>query len=661
MLLANGKSVPNLAPQALAELVPQMAASFYYPDSMGLELERQYALYGEIYKCQPWVRTVVDKRAMAVARLPINVWDINGDTRKIDYRSKYAALIANPCEFLDNFAFWTWVQSTIDIYGETYLAMVKDENNFPTSFMPMHPSRVAIKRDPKTNEYLYTFQAGSGLGGELVSFPQSDVVPFRLFNPNKLERGLSRLESLKSTIFAEDSSRNATAAMWGNSGRPNIVLSSEKALGDAGRSRLTNAFKQAHAGSSNAGKALVLEDGVTASAFQLTAVEMQFIESRHLNREEVCSVMDIAPPIVHILDKATFCLPADAQVSTEQGPKDIIDVKPGDRVWSFNGESLELAPVSWSGQTGELPLFTVRTASRTLRATGNHPVLVAVADGYRYVPVEGLRVGDVLVSAHGVGDGMGMESTSVIEISESREPVRVYDLTVPGNHSFVADGLVVHNSNISAQMRAFYRDTMSPPLEFIQSVMDKYVGSYWSRKNEMKFAVDDVIRGDWETRTQSGQAAVNSGGMTPNEYRDLMGLNRSSDPRADELFANSAMQPLGAPAEQIRLQGEVDGATPDGVAASPLSTPVASADGVKPPTSVPALPRAAVASRPSGGAVGAPPGPASPLKHLRAVKGALGRNQSVTDVAVRLYEAYPDEWQDILAAVEVAIRERVAR
>ena len=204
MLLANGKSVPNLAPQALAELVPQMAASFYYPDSMGLELERQYALYGEIYKCQPWVRTVVDKRAMAVARLPINVWDINGDTRKIDYRSKYAALIANPCEFLDNFAFWTWVQSTIDIYGETYLAMVKDENNFPTSFMPMHPSRVAIKRDPKTNEYLYTFQAGSGLGGELVSFPQSDVVPFRLFNPNKLERGLSRLESLKSTIFAED-------------------------------------------------------------------------------------------------------------------------------------------------------------------------------------------------------------------------------------------------------------------------------------------------------------------------------------------------------------------------------------------------------------------------------------------------------------------------
>jgi len=416
---------------------------------------------------------------------------------------------------MDNFSFWAWVQTTIDIYGETYLAMVKDDNDLPVSFMPLHPSRVALRRDPAKGEYTYTFQAGSGLGAELVSFPQSDVVPFRLFNPNKLERGLSRMESLKSTIFAEDSSRNATAAMWGNSGRPNIVLTSEKSLGQAGRERLSNAFKQNHAGSSNAGKALVLEDGVTAASFQLTAIEMQFIESRHLNREEVCGVYDTAPPIVHILDKATF-------------------------------------------------------------------------------------------------------------------------------------------SNISAQMRAFYRDTMAPPIELIQSVMDKYVGSYWSRKNQMKFAVDDVIRGDWETRTQSGQAAVNSGGMTPNEYRQLMGLNRSDDPKADELYANSAMQALGTPPS---------GAAPgeDQPAAKPASTPVASLDNSK-PNSVPALPAPNPASKPASAPQGgSPAGPKSPLKHIRTIKGELGRNKDIQQVALRLYEEYPDEWEDILHAVDVAVREQNER
>jgi len=521
MLLANGHTVPLLAPQSLAEIAPNLTTSFYYPDSLGLQLEREFALFGEIYAKQPWVRTVIDKRAAAIARLPVDVWDIDGDTRSRDTRSRYAALIANPCEYLDNYSFYGWIQTTIDIYGETYLAMVKDDNGMPVSFMPMHPSRVAVIRDPKTNRYSYTFQAGSGVAAELVRFPQEDVVPFRLFNPKRVERGLSRMESLRSTIFAEDSSRNATAAMWSNAGRPNIVLTSDKALGQAGRERLAGAFKQAHGGSSNAGKALVLEDGVTAAAFQLTAIEMQFIESRHLNREEVCGVYDTAPPIVHILDKATF-------------------------------------------------------------------------------------------------------------------------------------------SNISAQMRAFYRDTMAPPIELIQSVMDKYVGSYWARKNKMRFAVDDVIRGDWETRSQSGQAAVNSGGMTPNEYRELMGLNRSSDPKADGLYANSAMQPLGSPV------GGDNSDSSDAKPALPAATPVAAMNNGR-PSSVPRLkpkPSGLMGQPAKPISASAPPGPRKPSdqpKHLRRVKGELGRDKDIKHVAERLFAEYPDDWQDILRAVEIAVRDQHER
>jgi hypothetical protein len=38
----------------------------------------------------------------------------------------------------------------------------------------------------------------------------------------------------------------------------------------------------------------------------LTAEEAQYIETRRLNREEVCAVYDVPPPVVHILDRATF-------------------------------------------------------------------------------------------------------------------------------------------------------------------------------------------------------------------------------------------------------------------------------------------------------------------------------------------------------------------
>lgn len=518
----------QIAPQSLAELSPIIAESYYYPDSMGMDLEYRYALYGQIYTNQPWIMSVINKRAEAVARLPVNIWDVKGNTRSLDTRSQYAQLIADPCPKMDPFSFWGWIQRTIDIYGETYLAIDRDKSGAPAALWPMHPSRVAIKRNPKGGEYTYYFQAGSGVGTELVSFPESDVVPFKLFNPDKLERGLSKMEALRSTIFAEDSSRTATSAMWKNAGRPNIVLETGNRLGDAGRKRLKLAFDGAHAGSGNTGKTLVLEDGVTAKPLQISAVDMQYIEARQLNREEVCGVYDVAPPMVHILDRATF-------------------------------------------------------------------------------------------------------------------------------------------SNISAQMRAFYRDTMAPVIESLQSVMNKYVGAHWDRQNTLEFAVDDVIRGDFEIRMEAAHKAISTGVMTPNEARDLVGLNRYSDPKADELYANSAIQRLGEPAEQIKMQGLLSGTTPDGQslqAAPPV--PVASLEGSK-PTSVPA-PTPKPAAAPAGG--GPLPGNSNastrsaPVKYLREIKAQAGRgktDEEIMEFAFKLYSEHSNELDDILAAVQIAIRERSRR
>jgi HK97 family phage portal protein len=522
MLTIKGGSIP-LAPQALAELTPIIPQGYYYPDHLGMELEYRYALYGEIYMHSPWVHAVINKRAEAVARLPINVWDIKNNSRELDTRSAYARLMADPCEYLDAFTFWSWVQRTIDIYGETYLSIQRDGNGSPLYLMPMHPSRIAIRRNPDDGVYTYYFMAGHGINTELVSFKEEDVVPFKLFNPNKLERGMSKMEALRSTIFAEDSSRNATSSMWRNAGRPNIVLETENRLGTAGRKRLKLAFDQAHAGSSNAGQTLVLEDGVTAKAMQVSAIDMQYIESRQLNREEVCGVYDVAPPMVHILDRATF-------------------------------------------------------------------------------------------------------------------------------------------SNISAQMRAFYRDTMAPVLEFIQSVMDKYVGSYWLRPNIMRFAVDEVIRGDFEVRMEAAHKALTTGVMTPNEARELVGLNRYNDEKADKLYANSAIQELGEPGEIIRMNTQASGVTPDGIKLDPATTPIPSAsqDGDKPnpPHSVPT---SAATHRPSNSPTGPTPNnsdPSSRPKHLRALKGALGRGKDLEEFALYLAEKHPDELEDILEAVHAAIAEK---
>jgi hypothetical protein len=128
-------------------------------------------------------------------------------------------------------------------------------------------------------------------------------VPFRSYNPHNTMRGLSALEPLRQTLMNEDAARRATAAWWDNMGRPSFVLSTPKRLGPKGRANLKEGYRSSIGGTENAGGILLLEDEVTATQMQLDAEEMQYIETRKLNRGEVCTVYDINPDDIQIIDQ----------------------------------------------------------------------------------------------------------------------------------------------------------------------------------------------------------------------------------------------------------------------------------------------------------------------------------------------------------------------
>lgn len=106
-------------------------------------------------------------------------------------------------------------------------------------------------------------------------------------------------------------------------------------------------------------------------------------------------------------------------------------------------------------------------------------------------------------------------------------------------------------SNVTEQMRGFYRDTMAPVLEGLQSVLNHYLAAQFDGLNIVRFDVADVIRGDYEHRVDAATKGVINAIMTPNEARELLGLNRFGDPKADELFVNMAVQKLGTPPPKV--------------------------------------------------------------------------------------------------------------
>lgn len=318
MILTNGMSQP-IAPQAFAETAP-LFFDGYFTGSQGIQLETRFATYAQLYLTQPWIAAVVDKIAASAARLGVNVWDTSPPTGNIlQLDTPFARLMANPGVTLDPFAFWMWLASTIEVYGEAFLLKVKDgdrgtrpsqingknvdlstTSGKTVGFVPMHPAMTQTFRD-QYGDVAYWFM---GQPNELMS--QDMVVPFLRYNPNMTQRGVSRMEPLRSTLMNEDSARRSQQAMFKNMGRPGGFLSVKGKLDPDAKRRLREQWNQLYAGSENVGSTAVLENETVFQMMQLNSEEMQYIESRKLNREEVCGVYDMPPPMLQILDKATF-------------------------------------------------------------------------------------------------------------------------------------------------------------------------------------------------------------------------------------------------------------------------------------------------------------------------------------------------------------------
>lgn len=305
MLISDGALTPMPA-VGFADSSPMYSNPYYYPTA-GIGLADAFATYAAVYRSQVWVSTLVNKLAYGTARLPLKVYSRSRDGARSEARdTPFGKLLRNPNTRHDSFFFWLWTASTFEVYGEAMWVKIRPRAGAaPTQLWPLHPSNVVTRRDPETGQLVYEYFVGAA-NAPLMQWPEGDVVHFKSYNPDNQIRGMSRLEPLRQTILNEDASRKASQAFWSNGGRPSMALTHPSLLSPEAADRLKASWDSKHSGMSNWGKTAILEEGMTPHVFPLNAEEMQYIESRKINREEACGIYDVPPPVVHILDRATF-------------------------------------------------------------------------------------------------------------------------------------------------------------------------------------------------------------------------------------------------------------------------------------------------------------------------------------------------------------------
>jgi HK97 family phage portal protein len=139
------------------------------------------------------------------------------------------------------------------------------------------------------------------------------------------------------------------------------------------------------------------------------------------------------------------------------------------------------------------------------------------------------------------GRGFTSETTqlsAIVAVTRSTVHEPVYDLEVAVTHSFIADGVVVHNSNIREQHKELYADCLGPWTVMVEEELDRQLLPECDDTDNIynEFNIAEKLKGSFEEQALALRTLVGRPVMTANEGRARLNLpSIKDDPTADQL------------------------------------------------------------------------------------------------------------------------------
>lgn len=254
--------------------------------------------YEAMYRTQPWVYAVVNKLAYGGARLPLKafMYEGDGDARVRARGTDLERLLKKPRPGVSSFEFKLDIWMSLLLHGHCLKLKVRESAGAPPYELWDVPWRLVQTIEDERGIIGYTITVGN----DTIALAPSDVIHFELAG------GVSPLEPLRRTLALEDAALTYQGNNFLNGVTPRGAFVSDQQISKDAAARVRDELAQMHAGVDNAGKFGVLGNGFKWAQMGASAVDAELINQRKLSREEVCGAYDVAPPLVGILDRATF-------------------------------------------------------------------------------------------------------------------------------------------------------------------------------------------------------------------------------------------------------------------------------------------------------------------------------------------------------------------
>jgi HK97 family phage portal protein len=239
--------------------------------------------------------------ASSVGRLPLNLYREQGETRVLLPDHPIAQMLRwKPNNWQTAFEFQSMMMGHLALRGNAYARIIRIGTR-PAALIPMHPNYVTVEQRAD-GSLIYR---GHGILGETLTLEQRDVLHLRGMSSYGVV-GINPIAAARNAIGMALAVDEYGSTMFANGATPSGVLKKDGALSEEAITRLRAQFEEKFAGSANAGRPLILEEGMSWQAISMSAEDSQFLETRKFNRTEIASLFNIPPHMLGDLERATF-------------------------------------------------------------------------------------------------------------------------------------------------------------------------------------------------------------------------------------------------------------------------------------------------------------------------------------------------------------------
>lgn len=269
------------------------------------------ARFSDIYHSNPWVFAAVQAISWSLSRLPLKLYQRQGDGTVREIKTALPGSIGRPSIEQELAALLEmpepgvsrqeWLRKlAIDklVYGNSMFAMEDGASAVPASLAHVPWARVTVHTGDLIPIKLYEVKGSAAIR----TFTPDKVLHFGRSGDLDSPLGLSPLQPLKYTVALHDSLARHLNNYFKNAARPSGLLKVPTGTDSTKLDKMQKAVEELYTAPENAGRVLV-----TTAEWQSMASDpqsAQIIELAKLSREEIAAAFQVPPPVLGILERA---------------------------------------------------------------------------------------------------------------------------------------------------------------------------------------------------------------------------------------------------------------------------------------------------------------------------------------------------------------------